>query len=155
MRANTSLVTMPSGKALLIIFSLVAIWINISEIFRYFVFIMPMMRGAFPQITNIAPMNLGVFALWGVWDLILVLCTTGIAWICLLFFGKSTKKVIVIASFIWLGIFGIFWLGMWNLGLATSEMLIVAWPLSWLEVLIAVVIVRWGLQNFTIAFKSE
>ena len=36
----------------------VSIWINVSEIFRYFVFVMPM-------VPDVAPVNLSVFLIWG------------------------------------------------------------------------------------------
>ena len=52
----------PSTMALIVNF----IWINASEVFRYFAFVMPMMREAFPMVPNVAPMNLPVFMIWGV-----------------------------------------------------------------------------------------
>jgi hypothetical protein len=48
------------------------VWINISEISRYFVFIMPMMRDLLSHVPNIPPMNVSVFLIWGVWDTITV-----------------------------------------------------------------------------------
>lgn len=37
-------------RALLLILLVNAPWINASEVFRYFVFVMPMMRAALPQV---------------------------------------------------------------------------------------------------------
>ena len=40
------------------------IWINLSEVFRYFVFVMPMMRDAFPNVIDVAPMSIQIFFIW-------------------------------------------------------------------------------------------
>jgi hypothetical protein len=50
----------PLSLALLINF----LWINTSEVFRYFAFVMPMMRDAFPNVPDVAPMNVPVFLIW-------------------------------------------------------------------------------------------
>ena len=37
------------------------VWINASEVFRYFAFVMPMMRQALPQVPDVAPMSVAIF----------------------------------------------------------------------------------------------
>jgi len=125
-----------------------AVWINVSEVFRYFVFVMPMMREAFPQIENIAPMNLPVFAIWGVWDTILLLVVTGFVWMFLERFGRGLRQSFIAGSLIWAAIFVILWLGLFNMNVATGAMLAIALPLSWLEMVVAAVIVNWGMHYF-------
>ena len=136
------------AKALLIGIAINAVWINASEVFRYFTFVMPMMRESFPQIENIAPMNLAVFAIWGLWDTVLLLAVCGFVWLFLERFGVGAGKAMLAGTLIWLAIFGILWLGLWNMNLATGKVLAFALPLSWLELVIAALIVNWGLHRF-------
>lgn len=129
----------PFVAALLVNF----IWINASEVFRYFAFIMPMMREAFPMLPDIAPMNVPVFLIWGVWDTILVLTATLLPWMAMRIFGASILKSMVYGTGVWLSVFVILWLGMFNMSLAPAEVLAVALPLSWLEMVIASMTVWW------------
>ena len=124
------------------------VWINISEVFRYFVFVMPMMREALPALENVAPMNLTVFMIWGVWDTILIFCVTGFFWIFLERFGCSLVSAIAGASFAWLDIFVILWLGLYNMNLTNLSVVGVALLLSWIELVVAALIVRaFGLRD--------
>jgi len=125
-----------------------AVWINASEVFRYFVFVMPMMREAFPQVEGIAPMNLPVFAIWGAWDAILVLVVTGFVFLFLDRFGNGLLQAITAGSLIWTAIFVILWLGLFNMNIATGAILAIALPLSWLEMVVAALIVNWGMRYF-------
>lgn len=124
------------------------IWINVSEVLRYFAFVMPMLRDAFPQIGGVAPMDLGVFAIWGIWDTILVLAVTGAIWIYLDRFGAGIRNAVLAATFVWAAIFVILWLGVWNMGLTTPSIIAVALPLAWLELAIAGLIINWGRNRF-------
>lgn len=118
------------------------LWINASEVFRYFVFVMPMMRAAFPEIPDIAPMSLPVFLFWGLWDTILIITVTAFGWLMFTQFGHSMRVTFAIATALWLAIFGILWLGLWNMNLATIPILVAALPLAWLELVIATFITR-------------
>ena len=125
-----------------------AVWINASEVFRYFAFVMPMMREAFPQVQDVAPMNLIIFVRWGVWDTILLLAVTGFVWIYLERFGASLRNALIAGTLVWASIFGILWLGLFNMNLATVPILAVALSLSWLEMLLASLITLWGMNRF-------
>ncbi|MEO9821611.1 MAG: hypothetical protein ABJ370_21885 [Paracoccaceae bacterium] len=120
------------------------LWINISEVFRYFVFIMPMMRDAFPDIAGVAPMNISVFLIWGVWDTILVLAATLIPWISFDRFGTSVRHAILAGTGVWATVFVILWLGLWNMNLTTLAIVGVALPLALIEMLGAAFIVMWS-----------
>lgn len=135
------------SKAFLITFFVNFIWINISEIFRYIVLIMPMMRDAFPQVHNIAPMDLTIFAVWGLWDLILIAFTTLFHWLFLERFGASIKNTFLSGIVLWAGTFLILWFGMYNMNLANLEILLVALPLSLIELIAAAFIVRWKVKK--------
>lgn len=121
------------------------IWINLSEVFRYFVFVMPMMRDAFPGITDIAPMSLAVFLSWAVWDTILVVSVCVIAWLSLYRLGLGWREVLVTGTGIWASIFVILWLGLWNMNLATGAIVGIALSLAWIEMIVAAAIVRWSI----------
>lgn len=129
----------PFVTALLINF----LWINSSEVFRYFVFVMPMMRDTFPMLPDVAPMNVPVFLIWGVWDTILVLTATLVPWMAMKVFGASIARAILYGTAVWLAVFVILWLGLYNMNLATSEVLAVALPLAWLEMVVASLVVWW------------
>lgn len=123
------------------------IWINLSEVFRYFAFVMPMMREAFPILPDVAPMNIPVFLIWGIWDTILVFAVCLIAWLALDKFGATIRVAILAATGIWATIFVILWLGLFNMNLATPAIVLVALPLAWIEMFVAVMIVRWTMHR--------
>lgn len=119
------------------------IWINASEVFRYFAFVMPMMREAFPMVPNVAPMNLPVFMIWGVWDTILVLTATLLPWMTMKVFGASALRAVLYGTGVWMSVFVILWLGLYNMNMATVGVLAVALPMAWVETVVAALIVWW------------
>ena len=125
------------------------VWINISEVFRYFVFVMPAMRDAFPQIDNVAPMSPFVFAIWGLWDTILVCAVTGFAWLFLERFGRGLIPSLWCGTLFWLGVFCILWIGLYNMNLAPLSVLAIALPLAWVEMVVAAMIVNFGMGRIS------
>jgi len=123
------------------------LWINASEVFRYFAFVMPMMREAFPVLPDVAPMNLPVFLIWGVWDTVLILAATFLSWLMLERFGDTVRTAIAAGTLIWATVFVILWLGLYNMNLATVPVVLTALPLAWLEMVVAAIIVRWSRQR--------
>ncbi|MGI9411247.1 MAG: hypothetical protein ACR2OV_14305 [Hyphomicrobiaceae bacterium] len=121
-----------------------AVWINASEVFRYFAFVMPMMREAFPQVDDVAPMSLTVFAVWGLWDTVLLLAVTGFVWLCLERFGATARNAVLAGTAFWGAVFVVLWLGLFNMNLAPWHVLAVALPLAWIEMAVAALIVRWA-----------
>ena len=119
------------------------LFINASEVFRYFVFVMPMMRDAFPGLPDVAPMNLPVFLIWGAWDCVLVITATVLPWMAMKVFGASILRAVIYGTGVWLAVFVILWLGLYNMNLATLAVLCVALPLAWLEMVGASLIVWW------------
>jgi hypothetical protein len=95
------------------------------------------------MLPDIAPMNVPVFLIWGVWDTILVLTATLLPWMAMRIFGASILKSMIYGTGVWLSVFVIFWLGMSNMNLAPAEVVAVALPLSWLEMIGASLIVWW------------
>lgn len=119
----------------------VGLWINASEIFRYFLFIMPMMRSAFPMIEDVAPINWGVFLSWMIWDTVLILAVSGFVWLYFDRFGGGVRNAIIAGSLVWAPVFLLLWLGLLNMNMATAAMVALAWPLSWIEMIVAALII--------------
>lgn len=131
--------TAPFTMALIVNF----IWVNASEVFRYFCFVMPMMRDAFPMVPDVAPMNFPVFMIWGVWDTILALTATLLPWMAMKVFGASVSRAVLYGTGVWTAVFVILWLGLYNLNMATLGVLAIALPMAWFEVVAAALIVWW------------
>ncbi len=129
----------PFTKALFVNF----LWINTSEVFRYFAFVMPMMREAFSMVPGVAPMNVSVFMIWGIWDTILVVAATLLPWMALKVFGASARRAVLYGTGVWMVVFVILWLGLFNMNLATKAVLAIALPLAWVEMVVAALIVWW------------
>lgn len=119
------------------------IWINASEVFRYFAFVMPMMREAFPMVPDVAPMNLTVFMIWGVWDTILVLTATFLPWMAMRVFGASAFRAVLCGTGVWMAVFVILWLGLYNMNMTTAGVLAIALPMAWVEMVVAALVVWW------------
>lgn len=124
------------------------VWVNASEIFRYFAFIRDLMRNAFPQLPDIVPMNLPIFLSWGVWDMLLVLVVSSFTWLYLERFGGGGRNAVRAGTLVWLAIFGILWLGLLNMNLATLRVVLTALPLAWFEMVVAALIVDWCRTRF-------
>jgi hypothetical protein len=124
------------------------IWINASEIFRYFVFVMPMMRELLPQVPNIAPMNVPVFLVWGAWDTILVIAATAVPWLVAQRYGRSPLVALCAGTFLWMAVFVILWLALFNMSLADLRVVSVALPLSWIELAVAAQIVALAMRRW-------
>ncbi|WP_298302199.1 hypothetical protein [uncultured Erythrobacter sp.] len=117
------------------------VWINLSEIARYFWVIRPMLHDAFPGQSHIAPMDWSIFALWGIWDIVLVVGATGFFWLWLERFGTHWQQIFVASLGFTITIFGLIWLGIANMGLAPYSLLFAALPMAWIEQLVACYIV--------------
>jgi hypothetical protein len=140
-------------RALGVAFLLNMIWMNASEVFRYFAFVMPMMRSALAVVPDVAPMSIPVFLIWGVWDTLLIVVTTGFSWLMLERFGPSARVAVAAGTCVWAAVFVLFWVGLWNMNLATPAIMATALPLAWIELVIAALIVRWAMKP-TVARES-
>jgi hypothetical protein len=123
------------------------IWVNISEVFRYFAILRGMMQKAFPQIPNVADMNLPIFMVWGLWDQVLVFAVTGFSWLLLEKFGSGLKIKIGAATAVWATVFVLLWVGFLNMNLATMAIVLAMLPLAWFEMLVATFITAWAMRR--------
>jgi len=123
------------------------IWINISEVVRYFGLIKPMLHETFPGQSHIAAVTPSIFASWMVWDTILIVAATGFYWIYLHYFAVTIRNAVVSATAFTITVFGLIWVGVVNMGLAPANFIWAALPLAWLEQLIAAYIVLWTIKR--------
>ena len=113
-----------------------SIWINISEVFRYFIFVMPAVKSFFAGREGIAEMDLPIFSIWGVWDTLLTALLVFVTWLYANVFGSHTRSIIGSGTIVWLSVFVIFWVATANMGLSSWTILLIALPLSWIEMVV-------------------
>lgn len=135
---NTSTI---NWKQFIIITLITSIWINASEVFRYFVFVMERTKAFFPNQEGVAEMNLGIFSIWGFWDTLLTAVMVFVFWLCTNVFGNNIRTILLSATFVWAAVFVIFWVATANMGLADWNILWITLPLSWIELIIGAWIV--------------
>lgn len=122
-------------KQYLKIVLIVSLWIHISETFRYFVFIMPELKESLAVIPNVAPMDLFVFSIWGLWDTVLTAILVFIYQLALNFYGDERKSILMTSLVMW-AFFWILWVGIINMGIIGTTVLYSAIPLSALEMIV-------------------
>lgn len=128
-----------------VIVTLVAsLWVHASENFRFFLFIIPMMRETLSMVPDVVPMNPVIFASWGFWDTLLTAMTVMMCWLYARVFGDTTANAVVAGTLSWLFFFFLFWLAMLNLNLIAPATLAIELPLSWLELVVTSLIARYG-----------
>ena len=75
----------------------------------------------------------------------MLLVASGAAWLFLDRYGATKRNALIVGTLIWCAIFLIFWFAAFNMNLATPKILAVALPLAWGEMVVAALIVRWGM----------
>lgn len=118
------------------------LWLNVSEVFRYFAFVMPMTRDAMAVVQDVAPMNFAVFIIWGLWDTLLFAVVGIIAWLFHEKFGGGILNAFAAGTLLWLTVFCIFWLAVWNMNLTVMRVPLIALPLAWIEMVVVVAILQ-------------
>ena len=123
-------------KRFVIISLLTSIWINISEVFRYFVLVMPRVKSFFDNKQGVADMDFAIFSIWGLWDTLLTGVLVFVFWLYSRFFGNSNRSVLISGTIVWLAVFVIFWVATANMGLSEWKILWITLPLSWFEMVV-------------------
>jgi hypothetical protein len=132
-------------------FFVATLWINASEVFRYFVVVMPAMRRDLAVLPGVAPMSWPVFSIWGIWDTVLTVALMGASW--LFYQVRSEEESAFRIAFkggtaLWVAFFVLFWLGMVNMNLARPSLALAALPLAWIEMVVAARLAVWGYDSF-------
>lgn len=116
---------------------LVSVWVNASEVFRYFAIVMPETREFLHMVPNIAPMNLTVFLIWGLWDTLLTTMIVVMYWLVAQHRGHSFSSASIAGLASWAFFFVLFWVGMINMSLTSVQLALIALPLALLETVVA------------------
>jgi len=124
-------------KDFLIVTLIVSIWVNISEVFRYFVIVRPEMHKALSAIPNVADMNFTIFFIWGLWDTLLTGLFVFLFWLCAQVFGNNRRSVLISGIVSWCFFFVLFWVGMANMNLSSWVFAGMVLPLALLETMVA------------------
>jgi len=127
-------------KDFIVITIITSLWVNASEVFRYFVLVRPEMHEYLSAIPNVADMNWGIFAIWGLWDTLLTALYVFLFWLCAQAFGNNLKSVLVSGFMSWCFFFLLFWVGMANMNLSSWSYLLIVLPLALIETLVAALI---------------
>lgn len=124
------------------------IWINASEIWRYFAIVKPMLHDAFTGVEHVGAVTPTIFASWMIWDTILVLSASGFYWLFLSARANTISSAVFAASAFTITVFGLLWLGVVNMGLAPARFLVAVLPLAWVEQVVAALIVWFTLRRW-------
>ena len=130
-------------KSFVIIIAMTSIWINISEVFRYFVIVRPEMHNFLHMLPNVADMNWMIFALWGIWDTVLSILVVFTFWLMAEKFGHNKRTALIAGTFSWFWLFFMFWFALANMNLASWSFVPVPMVLSWIEMVVASFIALW------------
>ncbi len=124
-------------KDFIVITIVTSLWVNASEVFRYFVLVRPEMHEYLSVVPNVADMNWGIFAIWGLWDTLLTALYVFLFWLCAQTFGNNLKSVVISGFMSWCFFFVLFWVGMANMNLSSWSYLFIVLPLALIETLVA------------------
>ena len=123
-------------KEFALITLLTSLWIHASEVFRYFVIVMPKIRQFFRGRSGIAEMDWGIFSIWGAWDILLTAILVWVFWLISKLYGNNLRSIFLSGTLVWASIFVIFWVAAANMGLSNWSLLLIVLPLSWFEMVI-------------------
>lgn len=138
---------MNESRRLTWVFLAVSAWVNASEVFRYFMIVMPRMH-AFRADT--APMDWTIFTIWGAWDTLLVIFNLLITGFVIRASGRGTRAALLAGSTSAL-LFPLFWIAVANMALAPWSLLGWTLPLAWLEMVVAsgIAVALWRVPQAT------
>lgn len=122
---------------------IVTLWINLSEVPRYFLIVMPMTRQTLAMVPGVAPMSWPIFAIWGLWDTILTIAVVWIAQLHFERFGGAFRAAVLAGTLCWGLLFLLFWIAMLNMALAAPTTALIALPWAWIEMVVACQIAFW------------
>lgn len=128
-------------KDFIVITIITSLWVNASEVFRYFVLVRPEMHEYLSVVPNVADMNLAIFSIWGLWDTLLTGLYVFLFWLCAQTFGNNFKSIVISGLMSWCFFFLLFWVGMANMNLSSWSYLLIVLPLALIETLVAAFIV--------------
>ena len=132
----------PNGFAMALMINF--LWINASEVWRYFVIVRPDLLAAFADRPGIAPVTPLIALSWAAWDCILILAAVGYYSMHLRARGENAGQALLAATAFTVTVFGLLWLALINMGLATTQMAAKALPLAFAEQAVAALLTLWA-----------
>ena len=144
----------PTPRQFTWIVLLTSLWVHVSEVARYFGYVIPATRSFHGNRAGIAEMDLRIFAIWGLWDTLLTVIVVTATWFAIQVHGVRPLAWMGAATFVWFAFFVLFWVGSANMGLSSWHTLWIALPLSWVEMVVAAWIAATLLQRKTLGETS-
>ena len=96
-------------KSFAIIVLITSIWVNASEVFRYFVLVMPRVKKYWNGLETVADTSWTIFGIWGIWDTILTAMTVFLFWLYSQRFGNNNRSILISAILGWIFFFVLYW----------------------------------------------
>ena len=133
-------------KDFIIVVLITSVWVNLSEVLRYFFIVIPEVKTYLSVVPEVAEVNIGILIIWGLWDTLLTALIVFIFWLYAQKFGNSIKSVVAAGIISWCFFFVLFWVGLANMGLSSWQFLLIVLPLALLETLVASLIASYVYQ---------
>ena len=115
----------------------VSIWVHMSEVFRYFIIVIPRVKSYWNNLEYVADMNWRIFSIWGLWDTILTAMIVFLFWLYSRVFGNNIRSVIFSGILLFVFFFVLYWVGAANMGYSSWSILSVTLPLCLFEMIVA------------------
>jgi hypothetical protein len=139
-----------SIKNFIIISLIVSLWVNASEVFRYFVIVRAEMQSTLAMVPNVASMDFTIFSIWGIWDTLLTMLTVFLYYLFSEKFGRNTSSIIKSAAMSWAFVFVIFWVATANMNLARWAFIPIPLSLALFELVVATFLTNWLFKKFSV-----
>jgi len=125
-------------KEFILITLIVSLWVNASELVRYFGYVRPRMQEYFSYIPQMGKIwDIQILAVWGFWDALITALYVFLFWLCAQVFGNTRKAIVISGVMSWSFVFVLYWVATANMFLAEWSALFVVLPLALLETLVA------------------
>ncbi len=125
-------------KDFILITLIVSLWVNASELVRYFGYVRPQMQEYFSYIPQMGKIwDIQILAVWGFWDALITALYVFLFWLCAQVFGNNRKAIVISGVMSWSFVFVLYWVATANMFLAEWSTLFVVLPLALLETLVA------------------
>lgn len=125
-------------KDFILITLIVSLWVNASELVRYFGYVRPQMQEYFSYIPQMGKIwDIQILAVWGFWDTLITALYVFLFWLCAQAFGNNRKAIVISGVMSWSFVFVLYWVATANMFLSEWSTLFVVLPLALLETLVA------------------
>lgn len=125
-------------KDFIVITLITSLWVNVSELVRYFGYVRPQMQEYFPFIPEMGKIwDVQILAVWTFWDVLITVLYVFLFWLCAQVYGNNRKAIIISGVMSWAFVFVLYWLATANMFLAEWSTLLVVLPLALVETIVA------------------